>query len=329
MRFRGPAGFLPFALFYGLATAVTAPPTSAAEDGIYLEERGSEKQIIIRGEIRPGDAEFVEGVMRDLIGQNENFSLRLADSPGGSVDDALALGRMIRALDGIVWMEGYCYSSCGLVYAGGSVRIPAMEARLGLHRPYFDVAPGGDALSSAEVKQLYADVEAYLEEMNITPEVMNAIMLTAPEDMHVLERDEIEAWLPRTDPVYEEVSTIRMARRYGMSSTEYRHIDQMEFEPECAQSVRHFECMMGLREALRWQLPPEAAPGIEGHVEEARLACRSIMAADLDPEHRRAARSQALQDRNPEPLRAYLATVRPEWTSCMMAHIHAAAGFGQ
>lgn len=38
---------------------------------------------------------------------------------------------------------------------------------IGLHRPYFQVAPGDTGVSSVDIMVLYHDVRDYLDEMNI------------------------------------------------------------------------------------------------------------------------------------------------------------------
>src|SRR3989442_1259589 len=58
------------------------------------------------------------------------------NSPGGSVADAMAIGRLIRAKKFATEVEAakYCASSCPLVFAGGIERRAGEKAVIGVHQ---------------------------------------------------------------------------------------------------------------------------------------------------------------------------------------------------
>jgi hypothetical protein len=108
-----------------------------------------------------------------------------------------------------------------------------MDSSIGLHRPYFAVQAGGNSPTTQQVSALFAEVDSFLRAMNITPRVHDAMMNAEPEEMTVLDGDEIDNWFPMTDPVYDEVSTSDNARRYGIGTLEYRQIDAMDVDWNC------------------------------------------------------------------------------------------------
>ena len=60
----------------------------------------------------------------------------MLNSPGGSVADALAMGRLIREKKFATEVEAgkYCVSSCPLVFAGGVDRRAGDKATIGVHQ---------------------------------------------------------------------------------------------------------------------------------------------------------------------------------------------------
>lgn len=131
-------------------------------NGISVSQERGKSIINIKGDILSGDAIIVEGIFKEAIADNEEVDIRLINSVGGSVSDAIDIGRMARSWDSWTIISGYCYSSCALIYVGGSYRTAIPEVVLGLHRPYFAVEVGGEAPTSDGVEALYGDVKLYL-----------------------------------------------------------------------------------------------------------------------------------------------------------------------
>src|SRR3979411_1176664 len=69
-------------------------------------------------------------------------------SPGGSVSDAIEMGRLIRQKQFATEVESgrYCASSCPLVFAGGLERRAGERAAIGVHQ-VTALVPNGTALS--------------------------------------------------------------------------------------------------------------------------------------------------------------------------------------
>lgn len=117
-------------------------------------------------------------------------------SPGGSVRDALAMGRLIRQKQFATEVEGgrYCASSCPLVFAGGVERRAAPNAAIGVHEV---AAVGGDNLSAAasmqDAQQISAECQQYLRDMGIDLEVWIHAMETPREELYYFQPAELLA----------------------------------------------------------------------------------------------------------------------------------------
>src|SRR5690606_5337614 len=89
--------------------------------------------LSLTGTIDPGSASrFAE----EIAARGEYVSTVLLDSPGGSVDDALAIGRLIleKGISTSVADGRLCASSCPLIFASGSERIAGKGAAIGVDR---------------------------------------------------------------------------------------------------------------------------------------------------------------------------------------------------
>ena len=113
---------------------------------------GSNGLLSLTGTIDPGSAQrFAD----EIAARGEYVSTVLLDSPGGSVDDALQIGRLIleKGLSTEVRDGGLCASSCPVIFASGSTRIAGPEAAIGVHQIYAAALSASplDALSVAGV----------------------------------------------------------------------------------------------------------------------------------------------------------------------------------
>jgi hypothetical protein len=107
------------------------------------------------------------------------------NSPGGSVDDALAMSKLIRenGLDTKV----VCASSCPLVFAGGVAREAEKDAVLGVHQ----VFNGGQDRPSPEqamsgAQSTTARIARHLEEMGIGAALWINALETPPDRLYYL-----------------------------------------------------------------------------------------------------------------------------------------------
>ncbi len=121
----------------------------------------------------------------------------ILQSPGGSVSDALALGRHIRA-KGIKtqMLSGeFCYSACPYLLAAGTTRDIDPEASVGVHQHYFGENTFLPAAFAVEdIQRGQGEVMTYLDEMGIDPLVMRHALSTPPDEIYVLLPEELETY---------------------------------------------------------------------------------------------------------------------------------------
>ncbi|WP_199520086.1 hypothetical protein [Fulvimarina endophytica] len=121
-------------------------------------------------------------------------------SPGGSVDDALAMASDLRTsgISTVVPDDGYCASACPLVFAGGLTRRAGDASWIGLHQVYAVDMPGlegGDDVdrSISDIQQTIARAQELLVEMGVDPAIWIKALQTPPAELYVLTEDELVA----------------------------------------------------------------------------------------------------------------------------------------
>jgi len=150
-------------------------------------------RLVATGTIMPGTA-------RDFAAEVERRGTYIKSvvlaSPGGSVRDALAMGRLIRDKKYTTEVEGdrYCASSCPLVFAGGVERKAGVNAAIGVHQVSAltnENFTGADGMENAQ--QISALCQKYLREMGIDLEVWVHAMETPRDELYYFKRDELLA----------------------------------------------------------------------------------------------------------------------------------------
>jgi hypothetical protein len=153
-----------------------------------------------------------------------NFASVELNSPGGSVDAAIAIGRIVRKEEAGAFVNrgAVCLSSCVLILAGGSFR--SSEGKIGIHRPYLPV-PSGD-VSSQTVKAIYQkmlqDLRTYFREMNVADGLADAMLRINPENIRLLSEEELTNYgLTGADPIAMETLDLQQAKLYGLDRQEF------------------------------------------------------------------------------------------------------------
>lgn len=143
----------------------------------------------LEGAIAAGDAERIAAQLDDSAAKT-----LVLQSPGGSVADALALGRTLRAKGiGTTVLDGeICYSACPYLLAGGAERHVSPGASVGVHQHSFGENTLLPAFLAVEdIQRGQADVMAYLDAMGIDPMVMTHAMATPADEIYVLLPEEL------------------------------------------------------------------------------------------------------------------------------------------
>ncbi|MEL7092957.1 MAG: hypothetical protein AAFN94_14590 [Pseudomonadota bacterium] len=180
------------------------PRTAPARDPGQLPERLVLSQsggttYRLEGGIEPGDADRIAAQLTTSEPKPETLILQ---SPGGSVGDALALGRTIRAAGITTQMLAgeFCYSACPYLLVAGSSRIIDDDASVGVHQHYFGentLLPAAFAVE--DIQRGQGEVMQYLADMGIDPLVMTHALTTPPDQIYVLLPEELARYGFPTD----------------------------------------------------------------------------------------------------------------------------------
>ncbi|TMJ83902.1 MAG: hypothetical protein E6G79_10610 [Alphaproteobacteria bacterium] len=151
-------------------------------------------KLMATGTITPG----ISAIFAAEVGRHGDYIKTVVlESPGGSVADALAIGRLIREKNFATEVEArkYCASSCPLVLAGGVERRAGEKATIGVHQvaavPTAAVNRLRDDMSVAQT--ISARCQHYLSEMGVSLQVWVHAMETPHNRLFVFKADELKA----------------------------------------------------------------------------------------------------------------------------------------
>lgn len=203
---------------------VVVHPTSASgpADGLWIS-----------GQINAGDP----AALQKHLPQFERVKIVLLDSPGGDVQAAMELGRILRRMNFNAWIfpDKLCASACVFVLAGAPYR--TVGGKVGIHRPY---QPNDKFSSPEQQKSSYLkienDVKKYLMDMNVNPSLYDDMIRISPGKIKYLNEDELERYgLSETDPYVEEADMTESADSLRISKQEYLEREAKK-EKECKYS---------------------------------------------------------------------------------------------
>ncbi|TGQ27737.1 MULTISPECIES: hypothetical protein [unclassified Mesorhizobium] len=134
------------------------------------------------------DLSLFENLVRSNAATAVTFS-----SPGGNIQKAVELGRLIRRLgiNTIQFRAVECASACSLAFLGGVIRY-ADPGSIGVHKSSFQ---GDVALTTQEavsaVQQITADVITYMIEMGVDPALLQLSLQYDSNDIRYLSMSEM------------------------------------------------------------------------------------------------------------------------------------------
>src|SRR5206468_1852832 len=150
-------------------------------------------KLMATGAITPG---ISESFAAEVGKRGEYIRTVALNSPGGSVADALAMGRLIRAKKFATEVEAgkYCASSCPLVFAGGVERRAGANAAIGVHQVAAVSASNGLPRDEMDMAQrISARCQRYLGDMGINLQVWVHAMETPHDKLFVFKPDELKS----------------------------------------------------------------------------------------------------------------------------------------
>ena len=181
-------------------------PVAPGEDSARLFERPREESEAEPMRIRLGThgAAFAEGTITpgtakafaDFLDSERAASVTeiVLHSPGGSVPDATAMARLIRdkGLNTRILPDGYCASSCPLVFSGGLKRIAAATAWIGVHQAFaLSTAFGSLAEGMDQAQRVSAEAQDLLYGFGVDPRVWTRAMSTPKEQLYLFTPEEL------------------------------------------------------------------------------------------------------------------------------------------
>lgn len=167
----------------------TLGPDSGPLPDRLIATGGMDGTWLLEGAIAPGDADRIAGQLSEAA---VTPALVRINSSGGSVTDALALGRRLREL-GVATEVGrgqICLSACPYLFAAGITR--SAEGQVGVHQHFFGestILPASFAVE--DIQRGQSNVMAYLDEMGIDPLLMRPAMATPPDEIYILTPEEL------------------------------------------------------------------------------------------------------------------------------------------
>jgi hypothetical protein len=151
-------------------------------------------KLMATGTITPGVS---EAFAAEVDKRGDYIRTVVLNSPGGSVTDALAMGRLIREKKFSTEVEAgkYCASSCPLLFAGGVERRAGDKAVIGVHQiAAIASATSGPPRDEMDVAQrISARCQRYLGDMGINLQVWVHAMETPHDKLFVFKPDELKS----------------------------------------------------------------------------------------------------------------------------------------
>jgi len=153
----------------------------------------SDGRLLATGTIMPGTGK----AFADEIGKRGGYVKTVVlHSPGGSLTDALAIGRLIRDKKFATEVESgrYCASACPLIFAGGIERRAGFKAAIGVHRAVtISSGPLGERDGMEDGQRVSALAQKYLREMGVDLAVWIHAMETPNDRLYYFKSDELAA----------------------------------------------------------------------------------------------------------------------------------------
>ncbi|MEQ9813009.1 MAG: hypothetical protein RLO50_09515 [Azospirillaceae bacterium] len=147
---------------------------------------------LVFGTINAGDLQVIER----FLDANPDIALLTLDSPGGLVQEALAIADWLRGreLATAVGADAVCLSACPIILAAGHARLVDADAWVGLHQAALldnPLIPLDIDRATQDVQRINAAVMARLTDWGIDAAIWRHALSTPPAEMYVLTVEEL------------------------------------------------------------------------------------------------------------------------------------------
>lgn len=154
--------------------------------------RGPQGKASAVGRIEPGTAaEFIDFIE----GQDGEVKSLYLHSPGGSVQDALKMSKLVREKNIVTLVpnDAYCASSCPILFSGGSERTVGRNAWVGVHQIYATrAAPGNLSDGMSQAQSITAEVQQHLVDMGVDTRAWLHAMKTPSDQLYIFTPKELK-----------------------------------------------------------------------------------------------------------------------------------------
>jgi hypothetical protein len=243
---------------YLAVTAALLCFADGARAGVEIKSSVCDFEILISGKIDKETRRDFEGIvsqnkLREKIGSCFMVTL---NSPGGSVQDAMAIGEIVRELGFItdVVSTNQCSSACVLILASGVTRAISDAAYIGIHRPSFDEGMFA-SLSPEKARALYNEmsmgVRRYLLRMGVSDELYLAMVSVPSDELKKLSITKAREYgLEGKDPSWHEWIRAKLIQNIGKRQYNFNQSLHRVAEA-CFNSLGPPKCTAALQQYVR------------------------------------------------------------------------------
>jgi hypothetical protein len=129
----------------------------------------------------------------------------ILNSPGGSLDDAIAMAKILRerGVDTEVPSGALCASSCPLVLAGGLRRFAGAKVAIGVHQ-FYSVGdrPLDPVQAMSDAQLTTARISRHLSAMGVSPQLWLHALDTPPRALYYFSHRQMSDYRLVTGPAY-------------------------------------------------------------------------------------------------------------------------------
>jgi hypothetical protein len=157
--------------------------------------------LMAEGSIEPGTAARFAA---ELEARGEYVKTISLNSPGGALDDAMAMATFVRdrGISTEIADGALCASSCPLLFAGGLTRTAGAKAAVGVHQFYAATQATSDpAQVMADAQATTARISRHLASMDVDPALWLHALDTPPRALYYFSPAELSQYKLVTTPV--------------------------------------------------------------------------------------------------------------------------------
>ncbi len=222
MRSNRKTGIRIHSWLLALVVIIISNPSSADFTKVYDLNKCGNPCWEVTGSITKSDLSELSNFVDKMNDSKVRPTVRL-DTIGGDMEVAVAIGRQLRRYRATVftWDQGKCYSSCVFILAGAVRRY--LSSNIGIHRPFSNNTDKNNYYTiQGNQRRLSKFAKKYLEEVNVSPSLYDAMVSIPSDKIKILSERELEFYgIVEVDPVEQELDYAAKARRYGLSMAEF------------------------------------------------------------------------------------------------------------